>query len=423
VNCSSLLRTIIATAFCAISILPVTAQGVANGNKPATPSPALPLSTQLKKTVVFLKADCLHDLGRDVAQLTPDALVQLPAQQVVVIKQQLTAAILLMQKLKQSMAKLTSEETAMLKPGVLSSLEIPQMGSLVSKMASLTTEEIGRLKPEEIMTLPIETHMGTGFIVLVPNESATPEGQRDGFGYLVTNRHVAQQGIENGKPCHVLNYSLLLNRKGDSTNNASRAEWIRLGNVLNWHFSADDSVDLAVLNYSASPDVYDYMSIPVSLFTTQTMVEQGLVVEGDPVLFSGLFIQSFLQVPSLEPIVRSGILAMVPNGVMETTLHKPGRVYLAETHSFGGNSGSPIFIDTNKFANIIAGPSFKLLGVISGEILESSDFTLHVTTSYAANLGTNSDVSVVVPAHEITSILDSPSLQAERNAFNAAHVR
>jgi hypothetical protein len=176
---------------------------------------------------------------------------------------------------------------------------------------------------------------------------------------------------------------------------------------------------LAVAPFSASPEVYDYQRVPVDIFVTPEMVEKKLVVEGDPVLFFGLFIQSFQKVHTLEPIVRSGTLAMVPNEAMETTLHKLGRVYLAEVHAFSGNSGSPVFVDTNKFINPSMGYSYKLLGVISGEVLESSDFVMHVTTSYTANVTANSDVSVVAPANEIKGILDDPSLQAEREAFIA----
>jgi len=256
----------------------------------------------------------------------------------------------------------------------------------------------------------------------IPVPAAANEAKDFGFGYLVTNRHVAQPGIEDGKPCHALNYFVLVNRKADSTHNAPYAESVKLGNSVNWHFSTDDSVDLAVLPFSAPPEVYDYQRIPVGVFTTQEMVEKKLVVEGDPVLFSGLFIQTFQKVHSLEPIVRSGTVALVPNGVMETTLHKLGRVYLAEAHAFNGNSGSPVFVDTNKFANII-GTSYKLLGVISGEVPESSDFILRVTTSYTANVLANSDVSVVVPANEIRSILYDPTLQAERDAAFAHPTR
>lgn len=271
-------------------------------------------------------------------------------------------------------------------------------------MLKLTAEDIKGLTPQEIATLPSDPHMGTGFIVLVPDERlqlpAAAEGKTNGFGYLVTNRHVVQPGIEDGRPCGVVNYSVLLNRKGDAASAVPHAEVASL-RAANWRFSEDDSVDLAILPFTPPPETYDFVGIPATLFATDEMAKSGQVVEGDPVLFSGLFIQSFLKVRTLEPIVRSGILAMVPSGAMETTLHKPGKVYLTEAHAFAGNSGSPVFIDTNKFANVIGGISFKLLGVISGEVLESSDLTLHVTTSYTASVGANSDVSVVVPASEI----------------------
>ena len=418
-------RTISTTILGAISCLNVTAQAGADANNPAKPSPAVPITTQIKKTVVFLQADCLHDFGPEIAQLTPDVLAKLTPQQVTAMKEQLTTVIMRLQKLKQSMAKLTSEETTMLKPEALFGSELPHVGNLVVKMMNLTAEDIKTLTPEETATLPADSHLGTGFVVLVPDERlpvpAQSEGKAFGFGYLVTNRHVAQPGVEDGKPCQVLNYFILLNRKADSTHNAPYGETLRL--LGSWQFSTDDSVDLAIINFSASPEVYDYQRIPVAMFTTQEMVEKKLVVEGDPVLFSGLFIQAFQKVHTLEPIVRSGALAMVPNEAMETTLHKLGRVYLAETHAFAGNSGSPIFVDTNKFNNIIGGPSYKLLGVISGEVQETSDFTLHVITSYSANVVANSDVSVVVPANEIKSILYSPALQAGRDAFVAQTLR
>ncbi len=384
----------------------------------------MPITSQIKKTVVFLGTDCIHDFEPDLAQLKPKALAKMSPHQVAAMRQRLTALITQMQRLKQSVAKLTPEEVAAIAPGSLSALGLQRIGELAAKMANLTTGEIEKRTPEEAANLPLDSHMGTGFIVVIPDERIpTPapqaQGQATGWGYLVTNRHVVQPGIEDGKPCRVLNYSVVLNRKGASPDAAPHAEPIRLGRGVNWRFSDDDSVDLAVALFLPSPQDYDFSRIPASFFTTEEMAKKKLVVEGDPVLFFGLFIQSFREVHSLEPIVRSGILAMVPNGVMETTLHKPGRVYLTEAHAFAGNSGSPVFVDINKFANAVGGPSYALLGVISGEVLETSDLTLRVATTYTAKVGANSDVSIVVPMSEIKNILDSPALQAERDALAA----
>jgi hypothetical protein len=293
-------------------------------------------------------------------------------------------------------------------------------------MSSLTEEDVDRLTPAERSALPVDQIRGTGFIVIyndtrIPVAAAGKAGD-GGFQYLVTNRHVAQPGIENDKPCAAIVSSsllLLVNRKPDSTDHAPRSQLITIGNNVKWFVSTDASVDLAVLPFPLSQDIYDFIGIPLNIFTTQEMVDQKVVVEGDPIVFSGLFMQSFVQLHSLEPIVRSGTLAMVPNGQMETTLHKLGRVYLAEVHTFGGNSGSPVFIDTSKFAGII-GLSYKLLGVISGYMYENSDLTLQVTTSLSGNLAANSDVSIVVPAVELKKLLDVPELQAARDSYVAS---
>src|SRR5579859_550255 len=400
-------------------------QAQTNASTPVPQPPPPPFPTQVKNTVVFLQTNCLHDFNPDIAQLTPEVLSKMPQQQAMAIRQQLTMVVMNLERIKQSMDKLTPEEIAGLKPEKLSALELPQFLKLVSKMASLTSEDIKHITPAQIATLPTDQTKGTGFIVVVPEERLPippgegGEGKEYGFGYLITNRHVVQPGIENGKPCVVLDHHVLLNRKDDPENKTHHAELVSLGNGSPWYFPTNDSVDLAVIPFAAPTNLYSYQRIPIRFFSTQEMVDKKLVVEGDPVLFEGLFIQTFESLHSLEPILRAGTLAMVPEENMETTLHKAGRVYLAEVHTFGGNSGSPVFVDTNKFANTAGGPSYSLLGVISGSVHEGADFTLLVTTSLAGTVEANSDVSMVVPANQIKDILDSPALQAARDASDA----
>jgi hypothetical protein len=371
---------------------------------------------------VFLEADCLHDFGPELAQLTPETLAKMSPEQVAVVRQRLMPVIMRLQSVKQGRAKLRPEESAMLAAAPLRGLEVQQMANLITKMSSLSEQEIGQLTPEEVALLPADTFMGTGFIVILPDKrlpapKEVSNGITTGFGYLITNRHVVQPGIDRGKPCRILNYSVLLNRKSTTPTDSLHAEQLRLGRGAPWHFSTDDSVDLAVTPFTPPVELYDFVGIPADLFVTDEMIEKRGVVEGDPVLFSGLFIQSFSAVHTLEPIVRSGILAMVPNGKLETTLHKPGKVYLTEAHAFEGNSGSPVFVETTKFSGLVIGGSYRLLGAISGEVFEGSDLTLHVTTSYSAIIQANSDISIVVPASQIRDILNSPPLQAERDAF------
>lgn len=327
------------------------------GTKPSQPTaitpPALPVTTQLKKTVIFIQTDCLR---------VPSA---------------------------QELATLSPEE-----------------------QAKWTPDALAKLKPEELANLKHDSFSGTGFIVYIPDERL---GKDRGFNYLITNRHVVQPGIENGKPCKVVGYSLALNHRGTSDTEAPHLQIVPISGDVSglWFFPDDPSVDLAATQMAADPKQFDFETIPLGIFVSQEMVDQKQVVEGDPVLFAGLFIQ-YEGTSRLEPIVRSGSVAMLPSELINTTLKKPGHIYLAEAHAFGGNSGSPMFVDLNKFKNAF-GYDYRLLGVVTGEVYETNDLTLKVSSSYEASIAANSDISVVVPAVEIKKLLLSPTIQTLRD--------
>jgi hypothetical protein len=410
-----------------LSALAQATTAVPSANQPAA-APALPIPTQVKKTVVFLRTDCLHDFGADLSRLTDDALQGMPQQQAVALKGSLISLITRLQLLPESVGKLNPGDRTKLRPGELSGLDVRQLEGLVVKMTELNSDELARLSPPAIDILPVDSSMGTGFFVSVYDDRVLVPAGTDpksvSFHYLVTNRHVVQPGIEDGRPCkRTVEYWVLVNRKTVPDGRSMVVEPLRMPANFVWYTPEDQSVDLAIAPFPIPSETYDYITIPETEFVTREAIDQRRLVEGDPLLFCGLFIQSFKQAHRLEPIVRSGTLAMIPNGPMETTLHRPGNIYLAEAHAFGGNSGSPVLIDQNKFANIISGPSYKLFGVISGEVLESADFTLQVTTSYNGQVGANSDVSIVVPTDEIVKMLHSPPLQAQRDAYIASQKR
>lgn len=388
--------------------------------------PPLPLTTQIKKTIVFLSTSCLHDYTPDTVSLK-QSLQQLTAQQQFIAVQQLVLLTSRFQRVPQSLARLNEDEVEHLRsnfipnvgdpPGLVK--EILWRVDILLKMSSLSAEDIASLTPESLPLLPVDEHLGTGFFVSLPDErfAAPPvAGKITGFTYLVTNRHVIEPGTEVGRPCQVVARFAILNRKPDSTHSSAYAETSRIDKVLSWGFSDDQSVDLAAAPVGLSPELYDFVVIPTNQFINDDDVKKNVLAEGDPVLFSGLFIQTFNEVHTLEPIVRSGTLAMVPAGLLPTTMNnKPGHIYLAEAHAFGGNSGSPMFIDTNRFANVISGPSYRLLGVISGEVPENANLTLNVTTTLSGSVGENSDVSTVVPAGEVLKILKSAKFQKIRD--------
>jgi len=287
------------------------------------------------------------------------------------------------------------------------------------KMTSLSETELATTTLIEQQLLPIQEFSGTGFFTLVVSDPKDAPDGKDvhGYSYLVTNRHVAQPGAEHGKPLIPLDTSLTLTHKSDASHPESYAETVRIDNILKWVYPDDESVDLAVMQIGAPQSVYDYVVIPNTQFVTDDDIDKKLVVEGDPVMFSGLFVQlnALQDSHTLEPIVRSGSLAMIPDGTIKTTMNnRQGHLYLAEAHAFGGNSGSPMFVDTSKFAGVI-GISYKFLGVLSGEVFENSDMTLSVTTTLSGQVAANSDVSLVVPAKELMKVLDQPALKKLRD--------
>jgi hypothetical protein len=118
----------------------------------------------------------------------------------------------------------------------------------------------------------------------------------------------------------------------------------------------------------------------------------------------------------VEPIVRQGVLAMIPDERIATTLHKPGEVFLADIHAFHGNSGSPIFVNTGGVrGSSVATPSYVLLGVVSGYYPESeTDFSLPATRVLTGEVHDNSGITAIVPGDELKALLDAPALKQVR---------
>jgi len=256
---------------------------------------------------------------------------------------------------------------------------------------------------------------GTCFFISYPDDRL-PKNLN--FTYLVTNRHMAQPGVEDGHPYQTLRTTLRLNKKGAG---GSDEKLLPLGSLTHWYFPADESVDLAVLPLGPDQSVYDYVEFPMSMLATKHELDAYAVGEGDRVMFTGLF----YQVPGLtrfEPIVREGVLAMMPDEQLETTLHKRGNLYLADVHVFEGNSGSPLLIDLagSRNGSTTAGTHYELLGIVSGFYHEDSDLTLTIASTYTGTLEGNSGIAMVVPADALKDLLDSPELKAARDQAIAA---
>jgi len=216
---------------------------------------------------------------------------------------------------------------------------------------------------------------GTGFFVWYPEQRASESA---GFTYLVTNRHVAEcWDDETRRPMTVRSIGVRLNLKNGSS---TVAPLMTRGNAP-WIYPADDSVDLAILPFRPG-DTADYKMIPLSDFVTDDVMSAQRITEGSKIMLTGFFYQ-FPGECRMQPIIREGVLAMMPDEEMVTTTGKPGKVYLGDVHIFGGNSGSPVFVDFGGMhGNMFSlGEDYRMLGVVSGLFYEDTEFRLSVTTT------------------------------------------
>jgi len=243
------------------------------------------------------------------------------------------------------------------KPQLLPPRSPPTFGQILRKTVGFLT--VKYLKDGTNMQIS-----GTCFFVFYEDKRF---GENKGFRYLVTNRHMAVPGVERGESYAIQQAFVRLNLRNPDAGKESEEANIPLGGGLHWVFPADESVDLAVLPAYPDQNRYDYVDVPASSLATKDQVSTNNIDAGDSVVFAGYFVQ-FPGQKKIQPVVRQGILSMMPDELMETTLRRPGHLYLADMHTFHGNSGSPIFVNLGgvRNGNLMIGASYLLLGVVSG---------------------------------------------------------
>src|SRR2546429_607374 len=129
-------------------------------------------------------------------------------------------------------------------------------------------------------------------------------------------------------------------------------------------------------------------------------------------MFAGFF-TGFSGQTRMEPIVRQGVIAMLPEEKLDTTLHKKGQLFLADLHAFHGNSGSPVFANVGGMrpAGLFPGDRYVLLGVICGYYPESAGFSVPAATILTGEVRDNSGIAAIVPGEELVRLLNSPEVQ------------
>jgi hypothetical protein len=261
--------------------------------------------------------------------------------------------------------------------------------------------------------------IGTGFLLFYPD---TRVGEGGGFSYLVTNKHMVREpdlAGTLGKGKFLQTTSIRINTKkplqegGVSFSLGEVPVTYSNGDLYALVDPIDPQVDLAIINISLNPETLDFFMIQPSLFATKELIKDKKLDESNEVMFAGLF-APFIGNFRNYPIVRHGKLAMMSE---ERIPWQPGvteDLFLADVMSFGGNSGSPVFIRTGGDSQVIGNINYYLLGVMQG--FYSTDSKVSVQTAELNGVAKeNTGVAAVVPAEKISEILESPRAVSRRD--------
>lgn len=253
---------------------------------------------------------------------------------------------------------------------------------------------------------------GTGFFIGVKNE----QDPNLVNVYLATARHV----VTNKKTASFFKHIWLrMNRKA--------GDWGYLRIPLSGTDAArvfehkDPNVDIVVIPILPDRKTFDYKCVPENWITTKEMFENLKIAEGDEIFFVGLF-TGYYGIERNYPIVRFGRVALISDENIPWRDKKADKpklldLYLVETQSFGGNSGSPVFfwLDPTRDRKRIALGAQKLLlaGIMKGSYSQTKPIgSVETDTVQVAfeNLG----IAAVVPAYSLHEILFSDELKKQR---------
>lgn len=253
---------------------------------------------------------------------------------------------------------------------------------------------------------------GTGFFVMVQKE-----GTPGGHVYFVTAKHVLKDEKGNF-------FKRIFLRVNDRNNGSGMLplDLIQDGDGQNVFVHEDSTVDVAVIPGLPNENVFDFLTIPDSLIKSREDMKKSTLRPGSDVFFTGLFAPHVGEKKNV-PIFRFGRVAMFTDD--RVRWQEAGKapesveLYLLETMSFGGNSGSPVFfsqgMDREPGSIILGADEISLAGVMRGNFneprpgafIQSQNSLLPV---FAQNIG----IAAVTPAYLLRDILYSEKLKSLR---------
>jgi hypothetical protein len=269
--------------------------------------------------------------------------------------------------------------------------------------------------------------VGTGFIIGVP----VPElGPGISISFLVTSKHLLRHQRLDA-PKGTMEYFDTLTAMANTHQPNSEQSYIAPIPIpiKNRGFLAcsidnqDPDADVAVCFLNIPDTIFDFKNISPGMFATQSSIQALKINETDEVLFTGLFLP-YHGAKKNYPIVRHGKLALIPKEKVPWSNPAGGTsmqdLYLAEVTSWGGNSGSPVFLrlgGAREQGGMTTGFQYLLLGVMQGYFNSERPATLDTaaitdTAHLDLELSENSGIAAIVPAQKILDIIGQPRTRA-----------
>jgi hypothetical protein len=269
--------------------------------------------------------------------------------------------------------------------------------------------------------------VGTGFLILVP----IPEmGPKVNVPLLVTSKHlIRHQSL--GAPKGVTEYFNTITAMANTIQPNGLGSYISSITILvkdhgflNCSIdNQDPEADVAVCPINISDSIYDFKGLLPDIFVTKSKIQDLKLNETDEVLFSGLFLP-YHGANKNYPIVRHGKLALIPKEKIPWSNPSGGNsmqdLYLADITSWGGNSGSPVFVrlsGAREQGSLMVGIQYLLLGLMQGYFNSDMPATFDTaaitnTAHFDLRLSENSGIAAIVPAEKIIDILGQPRIKA-----------
>lgn len=230
---------------------------------------------------------------------------------------------------------------------------------------------------------------GTGFFVGLTKDNFH-------FVYLFTAQHLITYAENLGFSTF---YARLNKKEGGFEYVELRSGW-----------AVFENVDLAFMPFGLDFKTFKHKTIPYEFSVSNDLINHHGIGVGDDLISIGLFTKRKGNGQNL-PIVRSGIIASMPDELLIDEDGYKFAAYLAELRSLGGLSGSPVFVYIHnqrpiKAEDFNAHHTFFLLGIIRGhwEAKYYSDVEPFQDTQEFEPL--NTGVAIITPAHYISEALN-----------------